>query len=152
MSRTATKVTRVSVPKELPKGLEIVECSRTIPAGSEEGSSTVKGAVVSCIVPQMTAEGVRGYIAWRSSHLEDDAENGVAFAAAAIRTAIVSGVVARLTPTTVDHATSILPAVSDIRTVDKAAAAGDRLSAFIREQGRAPNDKELAGMLAGLMG
>ena len=156
MAREAAKVARFKMPKDLPAGLEIVEAERTVsgPAVEVEGKKVTPSvkAVVSYLVPCMTGEGIQNYIAFRSSHLEEDSVNGVAFAAAAIRSAILSGVTAQLTPDTLADSRTIFPPVSDVRVVDKEAVAGDRLSAFLRDNSRAPNDKELAEILSGLAG
>ena len=156
MAKTATPIARIELPKTLPAGLEIVECKRTVSEGTGDDKKT-STEVVSFVVPENTAEGISNYIKFlsESGPQGEDGEggtHGIAFAAAALRSAVVSTISSKLTPSTVEDSTTILPPVSDIRTVDKAAAAGDKMAAFVRDNGRAPNATELADLFSGLLG
>lgn len=142
MAREKTKVRFAEAPKQAPEGMEFVDVKRTV------GDNA--GAVIRVLVPKANGAGVGAGVKYLSSILPADGPDGTVFAAEAFRSAWVDSVVALGKGIEIAKVGTIVPRVSPLRVVDKAAVAGDRLVAFITKHGRPPTADENKDIYAGL--
>lgn len=165
MAKTAEPLVAAKYPAELPAGIVRWTSPRTVsgPTTKDKDGKSVPGdsvkATVTFIGPaENTAEGLRNMIALlsdlgKASGQGDD--YGIRFACGALRSAVVAGIAAKLTPETVEQSTAVLPPVPSVRTVDPFEAATAKLADEYRAKaakGETMNEKEIAARFKALMG
>ena len=138
MAKQKNVIKFVSHPKEAPEGMEFVDVKRTVGKNA--------GAVVRALVPKANGEGYSAGV----KYLNSVDVIGVEFASEAFRSAWIDSIVAQGKDVEPEKVGTIVPKVSALRVVDKAAVAGDRLVAFITEHGRPPTAEENKDIYAGL--
>lgn len=127
--------------KAIPEGCELVNVEATVGTGDD----SKKGCTLRFVVPKYgNAEGLRNFVSFYSEQVEEKNGTGVEFATGAIRSAMRAGVARLGDPKKLDDAAAILPPPSDIRTIDTAEVAGNRLTEWLRENpGQVPSQKIL---------
>jgi len=142
MAKAKSTVKFAAHPEVAPNGWEFLDVKRTV--------GERKHAVLRVMVPKANAEGVLEASKYLTSILPKNGPDGVKFCAEAIRNAIVNSQVAIGKDSELDVVGTIIPRVSPLRVVDKAAVAGGRLQEFIAKHGRAPDSEEFGQIYAGL--
>jgi len=157
MARTSEELTKVSLPKNLPEGLEIIQAERTL-SGVKETVTGDDGKerqvspkeVVSVLVP---CEGSKvGLLAWielrsKLGGKAADGELGTHDVVNAIRSEAFN-IVPKLTRDQVADSASYLLPFSGPRVIDPFEVATAKIGAFQRVKGRMPTAEEYAAIMA----
>lgn len=177
MAKEATPLTAAKFPEDLPKGILIEHFPRTVSGKAvDTGKKDDKGKpimerpsakvnVAAAVPGENTAEGLRNYIAMlsevaKAAGLKDDNGNvvedyGVQFACGALRSAVASGLGAKLTPTTAKDAGKFIPPIPNTRTVDPFEAATSKVAEEYKAalaSGKKMSEADIAKRFSALMG